>query len=67
MAIAKEDIKDGFYWIRYSGMSDLDPFIVQVKGDDCGYFNLGLSITEPLADFILDCDFIARVEPPEGV
>ena len=63
MAIAKEDIKAGFYWVREKSPDHrtsvvlIDKFGVHFHG--FGPYTL---------DFVFEGhDFIERIEPPEGV
>jgi hypothetical protein len=72
MAIAKEDIKEGFYWVR----SRKDDWARDRKNGELSIvliakWSQGLVVLHPGYeveddDFEL-LDFIVRIEPPEGV
>jgi hypothetical protein len=66
MAIAKEDIKPGFYWVRHQR----ELVIVRVEsflGPTLWVARHGSGTSDTLEDALEEFDFIARVEPPEGV
>jgi hypothetical protein len=68
MAIDKEDIKEGWYWVRNRerplGLSIVR--IVDTFGSISAFYH-GWDTCSSIHEAIGKCDFIARVEPPEGV
>jgi hypothetical protein len=73
MAIAKEDIKPGWYWVRYKPTAYRDELgIVHVRNayrDELWVFEPGSDNDGNVDQFLADGEqeFIARIEPPEGV
>ena len=74
MAIAKEDIREGWYWVR--NRTERKPFIVHVSleltlettdSQALKVFHHGWEFPTEISDVIRTCDFIARIEPPEDV
>jgi hypothetical protein len=71
MAISKEDIKAGWYWGRFSDGS-LEIINVAIDVNAAGRGNTivwyaGDQEAEALVDAMKLYDFIARIEPPEGL
>jgi hypothetical protein len=68
MAIAKEDIKPGWYWVRDRGL-DPELFVVRVTRNDryLSVERMSEKEWDGLDNFVEDFDFIARIEPPEVV
>jgi hypothetical protein len=74
MAIAREDIKPGWYWIQNRLERKL--FVVKVAPDPTFetidsvaliVWHHGWEFETDLSEALGVCDFIARIEPPEGV
>jgi hypothetical protein len=68
MAIAKEDIKEGFYWVLDRSDRTLDIVSVtphQSRGLCVGW--LKSAYTDYLSAAVQEVDFVARIEPPEGM
>jgi hypothetical protein len=66
MAIAKEDIKEGWYWLRSRDTGVLSVVQVGTLGEKLVVMHSRwtASLDDVATD---DFDFVARIEPPEGV
>jgi hypothetical protein len=65
MAIAKEDIKEGWYWVRSTHWDGLWIGRVIGEGDDLYYDDD--EIGGYLAQLQGHIEFLQRIKPPEGV
>jgi hypothetical protein len=66
MALSKEDIKEGYYWVRDKHGSFA---VVNVKFD-AGEYEVwlhGWDMPQTVAHVLKWSDFIPRIEPPEGM
>jgi hypothetical protein len=69
MAIKKEDIKEGYYWVSDRQRADeLSIVLIAKWAKGLVALHPGYEIEDDLvSDFVDRFDFIARIEPPEGV
>jgi hypothetical protein len=66
MAINKEDIKPGWYWVGFSGFR----IVVEVRrNEQYGFLYSVSDYADDASDHKMmeRYDFIARIEPPEGM
>ena len=74
MAVAKEDIKEGWYWVRnreerklFIVHVSLEPTFETMDSTALKVFHHGWEFPTEISEVIRTCDFIARIEPPEGL
>ena len=63
MAIAKESIKEGWYWIRSRKNGNLSIVQVGKIRSDLAVFHHGWEVLDPLEHACAEFDFIDRVNP----
>jgi hypothetical protein len=72
MAIAKEDIKEGHYWVRSRKNSELSIVLVatyeiEIDNPETRVMHHGWEVPNTIDDAVEEFDFLMRIEPPEGV